>query len=116
MWYGVLDDQIWFETKKKAQKTVNLRRDPRCTLQIEAGADRYDQLRGVMFKAEAVLHDDLDTVAGVGIELAERYGGGGAIPDEARDAVRAQAGKRVALEFREVSRSTWDHRKLGGGY
>jgi hypothetical protein len=94
---------------------MNLRRDPRCTLQVEAGRDRYDQLRGVMIKAEAVLHDDVDTVHGLGVAIAERYAGA-ALPDEARDALRAQAAKRVALEFREVSRSTWDHRKLGGGY
>ena len=30
--------------------------------------------------------------------------------------VRAQAPKRVALEFGERSRATWDHRKLGGVY
>ena len=116
LWFVVRGGTLWAWTYGKSQKVVNLRRDPRCTLQVEAGADRYDQLRGVMFKAEAVLHDDVDTVAGVGIELAQRYGGRAAIPDEAREAVRKQAGKRVALEFREVSRSTWDHRKLGGGY
>ena len=116
LWYVVRDGTIWAWTYGKSQKVRNLERDARCTLQVEAGRDRYDQLRGVMFKAEAVLHEDVETVAGVGIELAERYGGGAAIPDEARDAVRAQAGKRVAIEFREVSRSTWDHRKLGGGY
>jgi hypothetical protein len=27
-----------------------------------------------------------------------------------------QAQKRVALEFVEVRRATWDHRKLGGVY
>ena len=30
--------------------------------------------------------------------------------------VRRQAAKRVALEFAERSRATWDHRKLGGVY
>jgi hypothetical protein len=27
-----------------------------------------------------------------------------------------QAQKRVALEFAELRRATWDHRKLGGAY
>ncbi len=27
MWYAVLDGEIWFETKAKSQKAVNLRRD-----------------------------------------------------------------------------------------
>ena len=30
--------------------------------------------------------------------------------------VKAQASKRVALEFAEVRRASWDHRKLGGTY
>ena len=37
MWYAVIDGEIWFETKKKAQKTVNVRRDPRCSFLVEAG-------------------------------------------------------------------------------
>ncbi len=28
MWYAVIDGQIWFETKTRSQKAVNLRRDP----------------------------------------------------------------------------------------
>ena len=35
---------------------------------------------------------------------------------EARDAVAAQAAKRVGLEFVELRRASWDHRKLGGVY
>jgi hypothetical protein len=33
-----------------------------------------------------------------------------------RDVVAAQAVKRVALEFVERRRASWDHRKLGGLY
>jgi hypothetical protein len=32
------------------------------------------------------------------------------------DAVRAQAAKRVALQFVPRRVATWDHRKLGGAY
>ena len=116
LWYVVRDGTLWAWTYGKSQKVVNLRRDPRCTLQVEAGRDRYEQLRGVMVKAEAALHEDLETVLGVGLDLARRYGGADALPDAAVDALRKQATKRVALEFRETSRATWDHRKLGGGY
>ena len=38
------------------------------------------------------------------------------LPPEARDVVAAQAGKRVGLEFVELRRVSWDHRKLGGVY
>ena len=46
MWYAVLDGEIWFETKAKSQKAVNLRRDPTITVMIEDG-QTYDTLRGV---------------------------------------------------------------------
>jgi general stress protein 26 len=29
MWYAVLDGEVWFETKAKSQKAVNLRRRSR---------------------------------------------------------------------------------------
>ena len=46
MWYGFLDGSIAIETKAKAQKAVNLRRDPRMTCMFEDG-DYYEELRGV---------------------------------------------------------------------
>ena len=116
LWYVIRDGTLWAWTYGKSQKVRNLRRDPRCTLQVEMGRDRYDQLRGVMLKAEATIHADLDTVAGVGVGIAERYAGGMEMPEEACTALRRQAAKRVALEFREVSRATWDHRKLTGSH
>ncbi len=38
------------------------------------------------------------------------------LPPEVGEMVDKQALKRVALEFVEVRRATWDHRKLGGVY
>jgi hypothetical protein len=53
-------------------------------------------------------------VAGVGMELAGRYGDGAGDPSaDMRAAFEQQAAKRVALEFDEQRRATWDHRKLG---
>ena len=52
MWYAVMDGQIWFETKRKAQKVVNLRRDPRMSFLVETG-HTYDQLRGVAIEGRA---------------------------------------------------------------
>src|SRR5699024_1777159 len=37
MWYGVVDGEIWLETKAKSQKAVNLRRDPRVGFLLEDG-------------------------------------------------------------------------------
>ncbi len=118
LWYVVRDGELWAWTFAKSQKVRNLERDARATVQIETG-ESYDQLRGVMFECEVALHRDLETVTGVGMELATRYGGGGdggPPPAEMRAAFEAQAAKRVALHFQERTRATWDHRKLAGAY
>src|SRR3954452_10285724 len=57
MWYGLLDGKVYFETKAKSQKAVNLRRDPRIAVMLEAG-DTYDQLRGISIEGTAHLIDD----------------------------------------------------------
>jgi PPOX class probable F420-dependent enzyme len=112
LWYIVRGGTLWSWTYAKSQKVRNLERDPRCTLQVEAGRDVYHELRGVMLECEAEIHRDLDTVTGVGMDLATRYGGAEPALDM-REAFERQAAKRVALEFVERRRATWDHRKLG---
>src|SRR5687768_3762796 len=74
LWFVVRDGRLWGWTYAKSQKVRNLERDPRCTLQLETGGGVYTELRGVMIEAEAVIHRELETVAGVGGEVAERYG------------------------------------------
>jgi PPOX class probable F420-dependent enzyme len=110
LWYVIRGDDLWAWTYAKSQKVRNLERDPRCTLQVEAG-ETYDQLRGVMLKAECTLHRDLETVTALGEEIAVRYGGS-ALDDAGRAYVARQAAKRVGLQFRPRERATWDHRKL----
>jgi PPOX class probable F420-dependent enzyme len=111
LWYVVRAGELWSWTYSKSQKVRNLERDPRCSLQVEAGT-AYDELRGVLLCCEAVVHRDLATVEAYAAELAARYAEGGVTPAHA-EAMRAQAPKRVALQFTEVGRVTWDHRKLG---
>jgi PPOX class probable F420-dependent enzyme len=114
LWYVIRGGQLWSWTYRKSQKVANLRRDARCTLQVEAGTE-YSELRGVMLACDAVVHEELDVVAQLGAEIAARYGGSDLTP-ELEDAMRAQAAKRVGLQFVERRRVTWDHRKLGGTY
>jgi len=111
LWFVVREDELWAWTFAKSQKVRNLERDPRATLQVEAGAE-YHELRGVMLKADVTIHRDTGRVAALGLELFTRYGGGGEPSDDVRAMVHAQAPKRVALQFAERSRATWDHRKL----
>jgi PPOX class probable F420-dependent enzyme len=115
LWYVVRDGCLWAWTYAKSQKTKNLERDPRATLQVESG-ETYDQLRGLMLRTEAVVHRDQETVLGFVAELAARYAPPGADPETLREGFAKQAPKRVALEFTEVGRVSWDHRKLGGTY
>ena len=114
LWYVIREGQLWSWTYAKSQKVVNLRRDARCTLQVEAGTE-YSELRGVMLACEAVIHEAIETVAPLGAEIAARYGGADLTP-QLEAAMRAQAAKRVGLQFVERRRVTWDHRKLGGTY
>ena len=112
LWYVLRDGRIWAWTYAKSQKVKNLERDPRATLQVEAGL-AYEELRGVMLRCEVEIHRDVEVVSEFSAELVGRYLGGG---EDAREAFAKQAPKRVALEFVERDRVTWDHRKLGGTY
>jgi hypothetical protein len=114
LWYVVRDGRLWSWTYAKSQKVRNLERDARATLQVETGVD-YEVLRGVMLETDVTIHRETDDVAALGIEIFERYTGG-ALDDDTRSMVVAQAPKRVALEFVEQARVTWDHRKLAGVY
>ena len=107
--------EVWAWTFAKSQKTRNLERDPRASLQVEAG-EEYHLLRGVLLECDTVLHRDLDTVTGVGLDVFRRYAGPGAegLAAEVEATVRRQAAKRVGLQFVELRRRSWDHRKLGG--
>ncbi|BBZ05155.1 PPOX class F420-dependent enzyme [Mycolicibacterium chitae] len=110
MWYGIVDGEIWLETKIKSQKAVNLRRDPRFTFMIEAG-DTYDSLRGVSFEGTVEITDDPDTILRVGISVWERYTG--PYTEEMRPAVDMMMNKRVAVRLVTTRTRSWDHRKLG---
>jgi PPOX class probable F420-dependent enzyme len=111
LWYVVRAGDIWAWTYAKSQKARNLERDPRATLQIEDG-EQYHELRGVMIEAQTTIHGDTRTVAELGAEIFERYAGGVA----SLDAIRAQAEKRVGLQFSPERTASWDHGKLGGIY
>ena len=86
MWYAVLDGEVWFETKAKSQKAVNLRRNPTVTVMVEDGLT-YDTLRGVSIEARGEISDDPGMLLRVGISVWERYTG--------RRAGGAQAGAQL---------------------
>ncbi len=110
MWYALIDGEIWFETKAKSQKAVNLRRDPRITCMIEAG-DTYDQLRGVSVEGRAEIVEDPERLFAVGVSVWERYTA--PYTEQARPMVEAMLHKRLAIRVVAERTRSWDHRKLG---
>jgi PPOX class probable F420-dependent enzyme len=110
MWYGVIDGDIWFETKAKSQKAQNLRRDDRLVCLIEDGLT-YDTLRGVSLEGRAEIVDDPEALWRVGVNVWERYTG--PYTDEARPLVEFMLHNRVAVRLRVDRTRSWDHRKLG---
>ncbi len=110
MWYGVIDGEIWLETKAKSQKAVNLRRDPRVSFLLEDG-QTYDALRGVSFEGVAEITDDPDAIFRVGVSVFERYTG--PYTDDLKPAVDLMMHKRIAVHIVTRRVRSWDHRKLG---
>jgi len=128
LWYvpreapaGEPGPRLWAWTYASSQKVRNLERDTRASLQVEAG-ELYQELRGVMLECDVRVHRELDVVKALGHELFARYASPRGEPPatelhpDVGAMVDAQAAKRVALEFCERRRASWDHRKLGGVY
>lgn len=126
LWYvlreapsGEPGPRMWAWTYGASQKVRNMERGPRATLQIEAG-EQYQDLRGVMLECQVAVHRDLDVVKALGHEIFARYAfprgqpPAEDLPAEVGEMVDKQAAKRVALEFVELRRVSWDHRKLNG--
>ncbi|MBF6094513.1 PPOX class F420-dependent oxidoreductase [Nocardia cyriacigeorgica] len=116
MWYALIDapdgglPELWFETKAKSQKAVNMRRDPRVTCMVEAG-QTYDTLRGVSIEGRAEIIDDPEKLFAVGVSVWERYTG--PYSEDMRPFVETMLNKRVAVRVVADRIRSWDHRKLG---
>jgi PPOX class probable F420-dependent enzyme len=110
MWYGFLEGAIAFETKAKAQKVVNLRRDPRLTCLVEDG-DTYDTLRGVSLVGTGEIIDDPARMWELGVSVFERYNA--PYTEDLKPFVEAMLNKRVVVKLHVDKRVSWDHRKLG---
>jgi PPOX class probable F420-dependent enzyme len=110
MWYAVIDGQIWFETKARSQKAVNLRRDNRIVCSIEDGLT-YDTLRGVSIEGTAEIVEDPDAIWQVGVNVWERYNG--PYTEEMKPLVEFMLHKRIAVRVDATRTRSWDHHKLG---
>src|SRR5919202_1794625 len=119
LWYAPDGGELLVWTYAKSQKARNLERDPRATVQVEAGRS-YQELRGAVLECDVRIERGPERVAAAGLAIARHVaatGGPGVAgePDAATVAsIRPQAAKRVALRLHPTRGATWDHRKLAG--
>jgi PPOX class probable F420-dependent enzyme len=104
-------DTIVMSSYGKAQKVVNIRRNPKVAVMAESGR-KYSELRGVMIRGNCAILDDPKTVRAEMNAIRGRdpgYEADVAIPDSI-------VTKRVILRVTPTKVVSWDHSKLGGRY
>lgn len=114
MWYVIDGGSIVFTTFGKSQKILNLRRNPKMTVMLEAGRG-YAELRGLVIEAEAELGDDPRETARIMGLVGAKYNGI-PVPTDTPEAALRAASKRVTVRVKPIDVYSWDHRKLGGRY
>ncbi len=113
LWFGIIDDEIVFETYTKSQKILNLHRDPRITVLLEDGTE-YEKLRGITINGTAELYSEPEDVQKYAAAVISRNHG-----IDLKDATNAAANlanKRTAVVIKAEKTISWDHTKLGGSY
>ena len=109
--YFATDGAFYMTSYAKAQKVVNIRRNPKVALMIEAG-NAYAELRGVMVRGRCEIIEGADAVRAAFVGMAEARGTTPSRPGGAGDS----APKRVVLKITPEKITSWDHSKLGGAY
>ncbi|HVH78681.1 MAG TPA: pyridoxamine 5'-phosphate oxidase family protein [Stellaceae bacterium] len=109
MTFGVKDGAYYMTSYGKAQKVLNIRRNPMVGLMIEAGAS-YGELKGVMVRGICDIVEGEEAVRNAWAIIS---GEGGR---QRRRETNDSASKRVVLKVTPFKTVTWDHTKLGGKY
>ena len=106
----VLRDGAFYMTSYgKAQKVVNIRRNPKVAMMAETGS-AYAELKGVMVRGLCEIIEGEDAVREAWAIIS------GASSTPRRRETNDSAAKRVALKVTPRRIVTWDHTKLGGRY
>ncbi|MGI9284440.1 MAG: pyridoxamine 5'-phosphate oxidase family protein [Pseudomonadales bacterium] len=114
MWFAIEEKTIVLETFTKAQKIVNLKRNPKMAVLLEDG-EKYEELRGVSINCEAELIDDYETVHALHVDVVVRNQPG-VTTEQAEEFTREMSKKKTVIRVRPQKVMSWDHRKLGGTY
>ena len=107
--FAFRDGAYYMTSYGKAQKVVNIRRNPKVAIMVETGS-AYAELKGLMVRGECEIIDDPERVQMTFEWL------GAARPGERPIGAARSAPKRVVLKIVPHKTVTWDHSKLGGRY
>ena len=105
------DGAFYMTSYGKAQKVVNILRNPKIAIMVEAGT-AYAELRGVMARGLCEIVEGAEAVHQVFAWSAEARGESYSRPAGAS----SSAPKRVVLKLVPQNIVSWDHSKLGGRY
>jgi PPOX class probable F420-dependent enzyme len=118
MWFAADDDlTISMATFRGTQKIVNLRRDPRVSLLVEAGRE-YSELRGVVIYGTAELSEDTDAIVATlaAASQKETTEADAETRTALNEVVKKSASKRILIRVKPDRIVSWDHSKLAGTY
>jgi PPOX class probable F420-dependent enzyme len=109
MTVGVHDGVYYMTSYAKAQKVLNIRRDPKVALMVEAGGS-YAELKGVMVRGNCEIIEGAEAVRDAWAVIA------GVDNQPRRRETNDSAPKRVVLKVTPEKIYSWDHTKLAGRY
>jgi PPOX class probable F420-dependent enzyme len=107
--YGVRGGAFYMTSYGKAQKVLNIRRNPKVALMMESGVS-YGELKGVMVRGTCEVIEGEDAVREAWTIISRS----GDTPR--RRETNDSAPKRVVLKVTPEKTVTWDHTKLAGRY
>ena len=109
--YFYIDGAIYMTSYSKAQKVVNIRRNPKVGVMVESGRT-YGELQGVLIRGHCEIIEDPEQVRQGLRAIGQKQGQRSGVPSEAG----ASMPKRVVLKIVPERITSWDHTKLGGRY
>ncbi|MBV9825689.1 MAG: pyridoxamine 5'-phosphate oxidase family protein [Alphaproteobacteria bacterium] len=103
------DGAYYMTSYGKAQKVLNIRRNPKVGIMVETGGS-YAELKGIMVRGDCEVVDEPQRVNEIFSWLVE-----GRTTSRPTGSERSVP-KRVVLKIIPHKMFTWDHSKLGGRY
>lgn len=114
LYYGVdPEGRIVVTSFAKAQKVVNVERDPRATITVESG-NAYHEIKSVMAQCDVEVIREYDDVRASMQYI--RSANNRPHTEGAQEQIRASYAKRVVLRLTPFRFISWDHSKLGEHY